>query len=73
MCSASHGVPSLFPLATRAGKRDPDENDAPSALLALWQRLWRSAALALALLVHVLWIGVLGYADQAALTGGGGS
>ena len=38
-----------------------DKDDAP-ALLALWERLWPLAGLALALIVNVLWIGGLGYA-----------
>jgi hypothetical protein len=38
-----------------------DKDDAP-ALLALWRRVWPLAALALGLLVNVMWVGALGYA-----------
>ena len=38
------------------------EKNNSSGALALWQRLWPLACLAVALLVNVLWIGALGYA-----------
>jgi hypothetical protein len=37
------------------------DNNPPTAL-RMWQRAWPLAGLTLALLVNVLWIGVLGYA-----------
>jgi hypothetical protein len=39
-----------------------DEKDAHCTTLALLQQAWPIAALASAVLVNVLWIGVLGYA-----------
>jgi hypothetical protein len=39
-----------------------EENAPPGAAFHLWQRMWPFAGLTLAVLVNVLWIGVLGYA-----------
>ena len=38
------------------------EGAPPSAALKLWERLWPFAGLTRAVLVNILWIGVLGYA-----------
>jgi hypothetical protein len=39
-----------------------DENDVPGTLPARLRQAWPLAAMAIAVLVNVLWIGALGYA-----------
>jgi hypothetical protein len=53
---------STNPGCERESMATSDENDVPGTLPARLRQAWPLAAMAIAVLVNVLWIGALGYA-----------